>query len=222
MGPLFPDDTRSPLRDGLLWTLEVTAASAVLALLLGALLAALRVGPVAALRVCSSWWTGLARHTPPALLLLVVAVGLPRTGAPVPAFGCAALALGGYTAGGIGEVLGTGVRTVALGAGEAARSLGMTAVQSLTLVVLPQAARAVLAPLAALLGPLPRHAALAGAFAVAGRHVLPRPFGDQGYGALAVLAATALGCLGLERALGTVLRRRRDRPAAGGCPGRRA
>ncbi len=89
------------------------------------------------------------RNTPPlTLLFFAVLLGLPRFGLVLPFNVFAVIALGCYTSAFICEVLRSGINTVPTGQGEAARSLGMTFGQSLGAIVLPQAFRSVIPPVA--------------------------------------------------------------------------
>ena len=69
-------------------------------------------------------------------------------GAAPAKFGAAALALAPNNAGYFGEILRAGIAGVPAGQDDALRTLGLTRLQGLRLVVLPQAVQAVLAPLA--------------------------------------------------------------------------
>ena len=109
-------------------------------------------GPAARpLRMIAAAYTDLFRGLPVLLVLLIVGLGLPRTGLPIVSrlsdFEAALLALtlsyGGY----ISEVIRGGIHSVHWSQDAAARSLGMTHLQSLRLVVLPQAVRNTIPPL---------------------------------------------------------------------------
>ncbi len=77
----------------------------------------------------------------------------------------ATLALGFYTSSFICEAVRSGINTVPLGQAEAARSIGMTFVQTLRIIVLPQATRTVIPPLSSILIALTKNSAIAGASA---------------------------------------------------------
>ncbi|MER7752958.1 amino acid ABC transporter permease [Kitasatospora sp. NPDC097643] len=186
MGFLFEDDNFALFRDGFLQTIELSALSALLALLLGTLLAAFRVSPVPVLRGFGTTWVTLFRNTPLTLLFFAVEFGLPALGVHFSHLAFAVLALGGYTASFVCEVLRSGVNTVPLGQAEAARSLGMTFGQTLTQVILPQAARTVLAPMSSVFIALPRNSAIAGAFSVPELYSAQQTFSEKGYSIFAI------------------------------------
>ncbi|BAJ31139.1 MULTISPECIES: amino acid ABC transporter permease [Kitasatospora] len=166
MGILFEKDNFSLFVRGFLGTIELSALSALFALLLGVLLAAFRVSPVPVLRGFGTAWVTVFRNTPLTLLFFVVTFMLPRLELHISSFTAAVAALSVYTGSFICEVLRAGINTVPLGQAEAARSLGMGFGQTLFLVVLPQAGRAVIAPLGSVFIALPRNSAVAGAFNV--------------------------------------------------------
>jgi glutamate transport system permease protein len=72
-----------------------------------------------------------------------------------------------YTAAFVAEALRSGVNAVPVGQAEAARSIGLPFSQSMTQVVLPQAYRAVVPPLASVLIALAKNTSLAAAFGLA-------------------------------------------------------
>ncbi|MEV6972842.1 amino acid ABC transporter permease [Kitasatospora sp. NPDC093806] len=187
MGFLFEDGNFALFRDGFLQTIELSGLSALLALLLGTLLAAFRVSPVPVLRAFGTAWVTLFRNTPLTVLFFAVTFGLPPLGVHFEHLTFAVLALGSYTAAFVCEVLRSGINTVPLGQAEAARSLGMTFGQTLTQIVLPQAARTVLAPMSSVFIALPRNSAIAGAFSVGELYSVQQGFSDgAGYSIFAI------------------------------------
>lgn len=90
----------------------------------------------------------LLRSFPVLVLLILIFYGLPFLGVRLPNFWAAVLALVLNNAGYFGEILRAGVASVPSGQHDALRALGLTRLQGLHLVVLPQAIRTVLAPLA--------------------------------------------------------------------------
>ncbi|MFD5120401.1 amino acid ABC transporter permease [Streptomyces sp. NPDC058385] len=156
----------STFAKGFLGTVELTVYASVLALVLGFVMASFRVAPVGSLRVFGTVWVTVLRNTPLTLLFFAVLLGLPRFGLVLPFQVFAVLALGCYTSAFICEALRSGINTVPRGQGEAARSLGMTFGQTLSMVVLPQAFRSVIPPVGSTLIALAKNSAIAGAFSV--------------------------------------------------------
>lgn len=154
------------LSEGFITTLKLTGYCGVLALVVGTLLAACRVSPVPPLRWFGTAYVTIIRNTPLTLLMFAVALGFPKLNLQMDFITFAVIAVGGYTAAFICEAVRSGINTVPLGQAEAARSLGMTFTQTLSLVVLPQALRAVVPPIGSLLIAMVRNSAIASAFNV--------------------------------------------------------
>ncbi|MEU4213494.1 amino acid ABC transporter permease [Streptomyces sp. NPDC026206] len=160
-------DNFAMFREGFLGTVELTALSALLALVLGTLVAAFRVSPVPALRAFGTAWVTLLRNTPLVLLFLAATLGLPALGLKGwDSFWLAVMALGCYTSAFICEAIRSGINTVPVGQAEAARSLGMTFNQTLGQIVLPQAARTAIPPIGSLMIALAKNTAIASGFNV--------------------------------------------------------
>jgi len=155
---------------GILRTLYLTFWAGLLALVLGTLLAAMRVGPIGSLRIAATGYVTLVRNTPLTLVLFFTGFGLPIlqvTLTPDPGLRFrifAILGLGCYTAAFVCEVLRSGVNTVPVGQAEAARSIGLGFGGVLGSVILPQAFRAVLAPLGSVFIALAKNTSIASAF----------------------------------------------------------
>ncbi|MFI9330811.1 amino acid ABC transporter permease [Kitasatospora sp. NPDC052868] len=213
MGILFEDDNFALFRDGFLQTIELSALSALLALLLGTLLAAFRVSPIPALRGFGTAWVTLFRNTPLTVLFFAVAFGLPALGVHFSHLAFAVLALGSYTASFVCEVLRSGINTVPLGQAEAARSLGMTFGQTLGQVVLPQAARTVLAPMSSVFIALPRNSAIAGAFSVPELYSVQQTLSERGYSIFAIFFWVACAYLVISATVALLFRFLEDRLA---------
>jgi glutamate transport system permease protein len=147
-------------------TLLLLGASAAGALLLGVALAAMRVSPVPVLRGAGTSYVNVFRNIPLVVLFLITTQGLPELGLGLSFFTLAVIALGTYTAAFICEAVRSGINAVDVGQAEAARSVGMTFDQTLRLVVLPQALRSVIPPLASIVIALTKNTAIAEAFGI--------------------------------------------------------
>ena len=84
------------------------------------------------------------RAFPPLVLLMFIAFGLPFLGLDLPAFVAVALAFLLNTSSYYGEIFRAGIESIPRGQFEAARSLGLSAAQYMSRVILPQAVRNVL------------------------------------------------------------------------------
>ncbi|MGP3982221.1 amino acid ABC transporter permease [Streptomyces sp. KR80] len=174
-------DNWSLYGEGFWGTVQLTIFASLLALGLGIVMAAFRVAPVGSLRAFGTVWVNVLRNTPLTLLFFAVLLGLPRFGLVLPFQTFAVLALGCYTSAFICEVVRSGINTVPVGQGEAARSLGMGFTQSLGNVVLPQAFRAVIPPIGSTLIALAKNSAIAGSFSVTELLGVYKPLAELGY-----------------------------------------
>ena len=151
---------------GFLTTLQLLLLSGVLSLALGTLLAAMRVSPVPALRRTGAGYVNLLRNTPLTLVFFLVVFGFPALGIDISFFARAVVALTAYTAAFVCEAVRAGINTVHVGQAEAARALGMRFTQTLRHIVLPQAVRSVLPPLASVVIALAKNTTVAAGFSV--------------------------------------------------------
>jgi glutamate transport system permease protein len=155
-------------------TVEMVVIAGIMALVIGSLLAAMRVSPVPLARAIGTFYVYTVRNTPLLLIMLLFAFGIPNLDIqPELRLGDAALlrfnvffiyatvALGLYTAAFVCEALRSGINSIPLGQAEAARAVGLTFGQTLRLVILPQAFRAVLQPVASALIAMIKNSAIA-------------------------------------------------------------
>jgi glutamate transport system permease protein len=157
----------SRLAAGFAVTLQLLAWSVLFATIIGTVLASMRVSPIRPLRAFGTSYINVFRNTPLVVLFLIAVVGLPALGLLNDSFFWrAVIALSTYTAAFICEALRSGINTVDQGQAEAARSIGMGFGMSLQLVVLPQAFRAVIPPLASVYIALTKNTSVAAAFGI--------------------------------------------------------
>jgi polar amino acid transport system permease protein len=89
-------------------------------------------------------WVDFFRAFPPLVLLVLLFAGLPFAGLELDGFTCVAIAFFLNTGAYYGEILRAGIESIPRGQVEAARSTGLSGLQSLSYIVLPQAVRNVL------------------------------------------------------------------------------
>ncbi|MGB6069335.1 MAG: amino acid ABC transporter permease [Rhodococcus sp. (in: high G+C Gram-positive bacteria)] len=167
------------LIDAFLTTIYLTLASLVGALVIGTIIAAMRVSPVPIARGIAATYVTIFRNTPLTLIILFTSFGLYGTmGVSLASetspnflddnnFRLAILGLSVYTASFVAESLRSGINTVPVGQAEAGRSLGMTFTQNISIVVLPQAFRAVVGPLGSVVIALTKNTTIASVIGVA-------------------------------------------------------
>lgn len=158
-------------------TLQLFVISGVLSLVFGTVLAAMRVGPVPVLARAGSVYVTLVRNTPLLVMFIVVTTLFPNIGWNIPGmtigpwevtnyFVRGIIALTIYTSAFVCEAVRSGINSVPLGQAEAARSIGMDFAQSMRSVVLPQAIRASLPPLASVQIALVKNTSVAFVFGI--------------------------------------------------------
>lgn len=154
--------------DGFLMTVRLTLYSAAFSLVLGVLLAALRVSPLRPLRAGAATFVELLRNTPLTLVFFFMYFVFPQFSVlpPVPFFWTAVVCLTLYTSAFVAEAMRSGINSVGVGQAEAARAIGLTFGQTLGSVVLPQALRSVVPPLINVFIALTKNTSVAAGFAV--------------------------------------------------------
>nr|WP_203607420.1 amino acid ABC transporter permease [Streptomyces sp. SID11385] len=166
---------------GAFWmTVKLTALSAVGSLIWGTVLAAMRVGPVPLMRGFATGYINIVRNIPLTVIIVFTSLGLFQTlGVDLGAsdfkainFRLAVLGLILYTSSFVCEAIRSGINTVPMGQAEAARALGLNFRQVLTLIILPQAFRSVVNPLANVLIALTKNTTIAAAIGVGEAAVL--------------------------------------------------
>ena len=153
--------------DGFAMTLQLFAVSGLMALVLGIVVASARVSPVSILRTAALVYVTLLRNTPLLVLIIITYYGLPRIGINFGFFVMVTMAMGLYTSTFVAEALRSGINAVPVGQAEAARAIGLPFGQTMSQVVMPQAMRAVVPPMASVFIALAKNTSLAGAFGIA-------------------------------------------------------
>ncbi|MBL8930220.1 MAG: amino acid ABC transporter permease [Kineosporiaceae bacterium] len=149
-------------------TLKYTVLAAIGSLVIGTLVAVMRVSPIGVLRGLGTFYVTTIRNTPLTLLMVLSILGLAfivglqlSEDFNANTFRWAVVMLSVYHAAFVAEALRSGVNTVPTGQAEAARSIGLTFGQSLREVILPQAFRGAIAPLGSTLIALTKNTTVA-------------------------------------------------------------
>ena len=159
---------------GAVWvTIQLSVLGSIGAMVLGTVIAVLRVSPVAVLRGLGTTYVNTFRNLPLTLLMVFSILGLSfilqlsvSDEFERNAFWWAAIMLAIYHAAYICEALRSGVNTVPVGQAEAARSIGLGFGQSLREVILPQAFRGAIAPLGSVIIALIKNSTVAAVIGV--------------------------------------------------------
>ncbi|WP_351229199.1 amino acid ABC transporter permease [Streptomyces sp. NPDC002133] len=200
---------------GAFWvTVKLTVYSALGSLIWGTLLAGMRVSPIPLMRGFGTAYVNVVRNIPLTVVIVFTSLGLFSTlgvtlgggdDFTVINFRLAVLGLIAYTAAFVCEALRSGINTVPVGQAEAARALGLSFVQVLRLVILPQAFRSVVNPLANVLIALTKNTTVASAIGVAEAALLMKEWIETYAALLPIVAVFAFGFICLTLPTGLVL-----------------
>jgi polar amino acid transport system permease protein len=128
-------------------TIQLTAASFAVAIVLGLLLAIGKLSPIRVVRAFCTGYIEIARGVPVLAILFLLYFGLVPLGLVFDAFTAGFIGLGMGAAGYIAEVFRSGIQAIHKGQREAALAVGMTPAMTFRYVILPQALRIILPPL---------------------------------------------------------------------------
>ncbi|MFE9397104.1 amino acid ABC transporter permease [Streptomyces flavidovirens] len=199
---------------GAFWvTVQLTVYSAIGSLVWGTLLAAMRASPVPLMRGFGAGYVNVVRNIPLTVIIVFTSLGLFQTlGVSLGAddfrtinFRLAVLGMIAYTSAFVCEALRSGINTVPVGQSEAARAIGLSFPQVLSLIVLPQAFRSVVGPLANVLIALTKNTTVAAAIGVAEAATLMREMIENEAQLILISAIFALGFICLTLPTGLLL-----------------
>lgn len=161
------------------YTVLLFLVAGIFSLIGGTLLVAMRVGPIAVLRKAAATYVTLVRNTPLLAVFFFFSFAAPRIGINfrwvdvhigtfdfTSFFSTAVVALTLYTSTFVCEAIRSGVNAVPLGQAEAARAIGLPFTGVMSQVVLPQAFRASVPPVASTLIALLKNTSVAAVFGV--------------------------------------------------------
>jgi polar amino acid transport system permease protein len=214
---LFFSDWLPLLLSGIKLTLAVSVVAMLVALPLGVAIGLCRTAHDPGARLLGFLYVELFRGTP---LLVQVMIWYHVLAAPLglSTFGAAVAALSCFAASYIAEVVRAGIQSIDRGQMEAARSLGLTHAQAMRHVVLPQAIRRILPPLASEFIALVKDSSLASVIGLneltqqtrgvqSGAYMTFEPWLTTAAIYLCISVVLSLGVRGLERKLGVSHRR---------------
>ncbi|WP_454044586.1 amino acid ABC transporter permease [Cellulosimicrobium sp. Marseille-Q8652] len=159
---------------GAFWVnIQLTFWAAILSLVLGTVLALMRISPIASLQWAGAAYVNVLRNTPLTIIMtfMVLAVWTQLQISLSPDFATnffrfAVIGLTVYHAAFVCEAIRSGVNTVPLGQAEAARAIGLPFLPAARLIILPQAFRGAVAPLGNTLIALLKNSTVAAAASV--------------------------------------------------------
>lgn len=144
---IFLDSFFPMLKAGILYTVPLTILSFSLGLLLGLVVAIIRISNQRFLNTVVSGYVWIIRGTPLLVQLFIIFYGLPKIGLTLDAYLAAiigfTLNVGAYSS----ETIRAAILSVDRGQWEASHALGLSKIQTLRLVVFPQAFKVAIPPL---------------------------------------------------------------------------
>ena len=192
---------------GAVYTVQVSVLAIVFGLVLGWAFGLIAVSGVRWLRAIAWAYVQFIRGTPLLVQIFLIYFGLPAFGVNVPAYWSGVIALGLNSGGFQAEIVRAGIESIDRGQTEAARSIGMSSLQTLLFILVPQTVRRVIPPLTNELITLTKSSSLLSAIAVlelthAGQAVIARTFAPfEIYAAVAVLYLILIAVLSRGSAL---------------------
>ncbi|MNM15135.1 putative glutamine ABC transporter permease protein GlnM [compost metagenome] len=132
---------------GLRGTLLSSLLGLIGSFVLGLIIAVFRISGVRALRWFGTGYTEFIRNIPLLLVVYIFYYGSSAVGSSLEGFSAGTMGLAVYTSAFIAEAIRAGIAAVPKGQTEAARSSGLTYMQTMIHVVLPQAIKLVIPPL---------------------------------------------------------------------------
>jgi glutamate transport system permease protein len=221
--------------DGFWVTLQVCLLAGVGALVIGTLVATMRISPLPPLRALGTAYVTVFRNVPLTVVSFFAAFGLPQLGSSadflripgldivftrlaidLPYYRFFVIALSLYTAAFVCEAIRSGVNAVSPGQAEAARSLGLTFSQNLRLLVQPQALKYAIVPVGSVIIAMIKNSAIGGFFGVSGSLSASADTltSQEGLPLIPVFIGVSIGYLIMTIPLGILLDRVENRRAA--------
>ncbi|MDR9827242.1 amino acid ABC transporter permease [Vibrio sp. FNV 38] len=136
-----------PLTEGLIVTIKISIWSLFFAIFIGLCIGLMRISSNIALRKLAITYVELIRGTPLLVQIFIVYFFI-GTVLDLDRFTSGVIALSVFTAAYVAEIIRAGIQAIPKGQMEAARSVGMNYVQAMVYVILPQAFKRTLPPLA--------------------------------------------------------------------------
>jgi His/Glu/Gln/Arg/opine family amino acid ABC transporter permease subunit len=156
-------DNLGDYSSGFWLTIRIVVVSFVIAMVVGTVIAALRVAPNRWLQRAGGVYVEFFRNIPLLVLLSILFLGLRDQGIGITGYYAGVLGLGLYTAAYIAEALRSGVFSVSKGQIEASLSLGFDYAETMRRIILPQAFRTVISPIGSLIIAMVKNSAVVGA-----------------------------------------------------------
>ncbi|WP_181350689.1 amino acid ABC transporter permease [Thalassobacillus sp. CUG 92003] len=180
------------VKGALLYTIPLTLITFSIGLVLAVLTALFRLSGIAVLKGIARFYVSIIRGTPLLVQLFIIFFGLPSVGITIGAFPAAvigfSLNMGAYGS----EIIRAAILSIPKGQWEAGYSIGMSYIQSLRRVILPQATRVSIPPLSNSFIGLVKDTSLASTIMVAEMFRKSQEIASQNYEFMALYTQAAL------------------------------
>lgn len=183
-------DSLPVLLKGASFTLQLAFVGALIGIALGTVLAYLEMS-LLPFRLIASSYVALFRGTPMLVQILFLYYVLPQFGLEFSSFWVAALAIGLNSGAYVSQILRTGIGSIPKGQIEASKALGLSGLQTLCCIILPQAFRKTLPSLGNELIILIKDSSLASIIGVMELSKEASLIRSRTYDAFSILLATA-------------------------------
>lgn len=135
------------LLEGFLVTLKVAAIAIVLSFVIGIIIAIIRYTRIPILSQIMMLFVELIRNLPLILIIFFMFFGLRDVGIKLSVFAAAVVALTIFESALLSEIIRSGLNSIDKGQIEAARSSGLTYIQTLRYIIVPQAIKRMVPPI---------------------------------------------------------------------------
>jgi len=132
---------------GFVTTFQVSVLALLLSLVMGTIVAVLKISPIKLIKGLATAYIEFIQNTPLLIQIFFFYFGLPALGIQLNPFISGTLGLAVYTSAYIAEAIRAGIQSISSGQVEAGRASGLTYIQTMRYIILPQAIKVVIPPL---------------------------------------------------------------------------
>lgn len=180
------------LRQGVLVTIPLTIISFILAMIIALITALVQVANIRVLKQVARFYVWIIRGTPLLVQLFVVFFGLPSLGIIVDAFPSAVFVFSINTGAYASETIRAAIESIPEGQMEAGYCVGMTYMQIMRRIILPQALRTAFPPLSNSLVSLVKDTSLAASITIMEMFMVAQRVAARTYETFALYCEVAL------------------------------
>ena len=135
----FLPDYYTTYLDATVTTLKVSFLALLIGLIFGIIICMVKISTIKVLRLIATVYVEIIRNTPILVQIMIIYFALPEIGISFSPFMSAIIALSINSAAYVSEIFRAGILAIDKGQMEAGRSLGLSYLQTMKLIILPQA-----------------------------------------------------------------------------------